>query len=84
MIIQGNWSDGVTLWLYALVLGAIALRVLYRFFTSASRKSSRKNDTADSTGSSSAMVDNDRGCGAGIDGHCAGDGGDGGGGGGGD
>ena len=36
MIIQGNWSDGVTLWLYMLVLGAIALRVLYRFFTSAS------------------------------------------------
>lgn len=78
MIIQGNWSDGVTLWLYMLVLGAIALRVLYRFFTSASRKSSRKNDTADS--SSSAMVDNDRGCGAGVDGHCSGDGGDGGGG----
>ena len=80
MITQGNWSDGVTLWLYVLVLGALALRVLYRYFTSASRKSSRKNDTADSTGSSSAMVDNDRGCGGGIDGHCTGDGGDGGGG----
>lgn len=77
MIIQGNWSDGVTLWLYMLVLGTIALRVLYRFFTSASRKSSRSNDTADSYSSSSAVIDNDRGCGAGIDGHCAGDGGDG-------
>ena len=82
MITQGNWSDGVTLWLYVLVLGAVALRVLYRYFTSASRKSSRKNDTGDSNSSSSAMVDNDRGCGGGVDGHCAGDGGDGGGGGG--
>lgn len=80
MITQGNWSDGVTLWLYVLVLGALALRVLYRYFTSASRKSSRKNDTADSNSSSSAMVDNDRGCGGGIDGRCTGDGGDGGGG----
>ncbi|KAB0550090.1 hypothetical protein F7R01_02425 [Pseudomonas argentinensis] len=82
MIIQGNGIDGVTLWLYMLVLGAIAARVLYRFFTSATRKSSRKNHTADSNGSSGAMVDNDRGCGGGVDGHCTGDGGDGGGGGG--
>lgn len=81
MIIQGNGIDGVTLWLYMLVLGAIAARVLYRFFTSATRKSSRKNHRADSNGSSSAMVDSDRGCG-GVDGHCTGDGGDGGGGGG--
>ncbi len=60
MIIQSYWNDGITVWIYALVLGALALRVLYQFFTAKRRKRVRKSQAFDSGGSTSTIVDNNR------------------------
>lgn len=53
-----NQGGGVTQWIYVLVLAAVGAHILYKFFTSASRKPGKKSDSSDSGGSSNTMIDN--------------------------
>jgi len=66
MITHTAWINDLTLWLYLLVAAALALRVLYLFFTRASHKRTREADaggSAGDNGSTAAMLDNERGFG---------------------